>query len=170
MLVNGVQSDTNVARVNNQLVITAAGVELKVWGVSETGSITSLDDDGNLRITENDLVEMSVSGLKPGSEIDAWMFSTPTKLGVLTANSSGKASGQFKIPDGVSPGEHRFAIDGRLPNNEKATVAVGIVFGKASTTSTATRVLIAIPILLAVITGLIIPNRIRRRRQLLTHH
>jgi hypothetical protein len=138
---------------------------MKVWGVTSDGDITSLDSDGNLRITDGDQVEMSVTGLKASAEVEVWMFSTPTKLGVVIADTSGKASGRFDIPQGTPTGEHRFAVESRLPNNEKATVAVGIMFGKAETTSTTTRVLIALPILFAVGVGLIVPTTVQRRRR-----
>ena len=136
-----------------------------MWGVTADGVVTPLDSDGNLRLTEGDLVEMSVSGLKASADIEVWMFSTPTQLGTVKANAAGRSSGQFKIPSGTEEGQHRFAVETRLPNNEKATVAVGIVYGAASTTSTVARVLIAIPIALAVAIGLIVPTTIRRRRR-----
>ncbi|MEN9553650.1 MAG: hypothetical protein RLY24_1245, partial [Actinomycetota bacterium] len=148
--------------------VSASGIELKVWGVSADGSVTSLDEDGNLRVNDGDQVEMMVSGLKASADVEVWMFSTPTKLGVVAADTGGKASGRFQIPSGTESGEHRFAVEARLPNNEKATVAVGIMFGAAQQTSTTARVLIAIPILLAVGAGLIVPTTVRRRRRRLS--
>jgi hypothetical protein len=42
---------------------------------------------------------------------------------------------------------------------------VGIAIGEIARTSTTTRVLIAIPIALAVLAGFMLPNQVRRRRR-----
>jgi Glutamine cyclotransferase len=165
ILVNGVETTANVRRENNQLLVSSAGVVMTLWAVTEDGTRVNLDEDGNLRVTESDQIEMSVSGLKARTDVEVWMFSTPTQLGAATTDTSGKASGRFKIPEGTPDGDHRFALESLLPNNEKATLAVGIVAGEVDATSTAARILIAIPILLAVAVGLIVPTTIRRRRQ-----
>jgi hypothetical protein len=168
VLVNGIESQAAVSRSNNQLVVSAAGVEMKLWAVKEDGSTVDLDADGNLRVTASDQIEIAVSGLKAMADVEVWMFSTPTKLGAAVTDGSGKAAGRFQIPAGTPDGDHRFAMESLLPNNEKAVLAVGIVSGEVSSTSTTARVLIAIPILLAIAAGLIVPTTIRRRRRLST--
>jgi hypothetical protein len=64
----------------------------------------------------------------------------------------------------VKSGNHRVAVLAKLPNGKTATFTLGIVVGEISTTSTVTRVLIAIPIALAIGFGLILPTRLRRRK------
>lgn len=165
VLVNGLESEATVARSNNQLVVSASGIEMKIWAVKEDGSIVNLDADGNLRVISSDEIEMAVSGLRATANVEMWMFSTPTKLGTVVADGSGKATGRFQIPEDTPDGDHRLALESLLPNNEKAVLAVGIVTGEVNSTSTTTQVLIAIPMLLAIAAGLIVPTTVRRRRQ-----
>lgn len=164
ILINGTQTDAVVARSNNQLLITAGDVEMTVWSVNSDGITVPLDEEGNLRVVEGDYVEMEISGLLPDADVEAWMFSTPTQLGTTQADANGVANGKYVVPTDVEAGEHRFAVTSQLPNSDSATLAVGIVLGEMTKTSTLTRVLIAIPLLLAVIFGLLIPTTIRRRR------
>ena len=93
-----------------------------------------------------------------------WLFSTPVRLGSAPVGSDGSMSKTFILPAGVKSGNHRVAVLAKLPNGKTATFTLGIVLGEISKTSTVTRVLIAIPIALAIGFGLILPTRLRRRR------
>jgi hypothetical protein len=109
-----------------------------------------------------------VGGFKPGSTVDIWLFSTPQRLGTAKVGADGRMSGAFTIPKNVEEGPHRIAITAKLPNGKSATFTLGIAVGEIARTSTLTRVLIAIPIVLAIGFGLILPNQLRRRRKTLT--
>jgi hypothetical protein len=52
-------------------------------------------------------------------------------------------------------------------NGKPTTFTVGVAVGEIATTSTLTRVLIAIPIALAIGIGFLIPNQLRRRRKVI---
>lgn len=164
ILINGTESDATISRSNNQLLVSAAGVEMTVWSVNADGVIVPLDEDGNLRVVEGDYVEVELTGLLPEADVEAWMFSTPTSLGKTTTNAQGVAKGKFVVPADIAAGEHRFAVSSQLPDKSGATLAVGIVLGEVTKTSTLARILIAIPLLLAIVFGLVIPTTIRRRR------
>jgi hypothetical protein len=51
-----------------------------------------------------------------------------------------------------------------MANGKPTTFTLGILVGDISTTSTLTRVLIAIPITLAIGFGFLLPTQLRRRR------
>ena len=74
-------------------------------------------------------------------------------------------SGSYKLPFGIKSGSHRVVITAKLPNGKSTTFTLGILVGNISTTSTLTRVLIAIPIALAIGFGFLLPNQLRRRRK-----
>jgi hypothetical protein len=95
------------------------------------------------------------------------LFSTPTKLGTAEVGADGKMSGEYKLPFGTKSGAHRVVVTAKLPNGKPTTFTLGILVGDISTTSTLTRVLIAIPISLAIVFGFLLPTRIRRRRKAL---
>jgi hypothetical protein len=56
-------------------------------------------------------------------------------------------------------------ISAKLVNGKSTTFTLGILVGKISQTSTLTRVLIAIPISLAIGFGFLLPTQLRRRRK-----
>ena len=164
VLLDGVKTDTKVARQNNAMVVTAGSVSAALSGINDQGKTVPLDSDGSVRLSAGDSIKVAVGGFKPDSEVEVWLFSTPVRLGSAPVSSDGSMSKTFILPAGVKSGNHRVAVLAKLPNGKTATFTLGIVLGEISTTSTVTRVLIAIPIALAIGFGLILPTRLRRRR------
>jgi hypothetical protein len=164
VLVDGVKTNTKVARENNSMIVTAGAVSATLSGINDQGKTVPLDSDGSVRLSAGDSIKVAVGGFKPDSEVEVWLFSTPLRLGSASVGSDGSMSKTFILPAGVKSGNHRVAVLAKLPNGKTATFTLGIVVGEFSTTSTLTRVLIAIPIALAIGFGLILPNRLRRRR------
>jgi len=166
--VGGVKTKVDMTRENNQLVISSGSLRAVLSGLDDKGATRALDADGNLRLSGGDVVKLNVGGFKPGSTVDIWLFSTPQRLGTAKVGADGRMSGAFTIPKNVEDGPHRIAITARLPNGKSATFTLGIAVGEIARTSTLTRVLIAIPIVLAIGFGLILPNQLRRRRKTVT--
>ena len=166
--VGGVKTKVDMTRENNQLVISSGSLRAVLSGLDDKGATRALDADGNLRLSGGDVVKLNVGGFKPGSDVDVWLFSTPQRLGSAVVGADGRVSGSFTIPKNVEEGPHRIAITAKLPNGKSATFTLGIAVGEIARTSTLTRVLIAIPIVLAIGFGLILPNQLRRRRKTLT--
>ena len=164
--VGGESTKAEVTRENNQLVIQAGSLRAELSGLDDNGATRALDDDGNLRLSGGDVVKLNVGGFKPKSKVDVWLFSTPQRLGSAVVGADGRMSGSFTIPKVVEKGSHRIAITAKLPNGKSATFSIGIAIGEIDKTSTLTRVLIAVPIALAVLAGLMVPNQMRRRRRL----
>ena len=166
--VGGVSTKVELSRQNNQLVMQSGTMKAVLSGLDDKGATRALDADGNLRLSGGDVVKLNVGGFKPGSTVDIWLFSTPQRLGTAKVGADGRMSGSFTIPKNVEDGPHRIAITARLPNGKSATFTLGIAVGEIARTSTLTRVLIAIPIVLALGFGLILPNQLRRRRKTVT--
>ena len=166
--VGGVSTKVELSRENNQLVMKSGSLRAVLSGLDKKGATRSLDSDGNLRLAGGDVVKLNIGGFQPGSDVDVWLFSTPQRLGSAVVGADGRVSGSFTIPKNVEEGPHRIAITAKLPNGKSATFTLGIAVGEIARTSTLTRVLIAIPIVLAIGFGLILPNQLRRRRKALT--
>jgi hypothetical protein len=166
--VDGVKTDATVTRENNQMVVTAGSLSATLSGVDKAGKTSPLDSDGNIHLAGGDVIRISVGGFKTGSLVEVWLFSTPTKLGSAVVGADGAINGLFTIPMGVKSGSHRVVISAKLPNGKPTTFTLGILVGDISTTSTLTRVLIAIPITLAIGFGFLLPTQLRRRRKTLT--
>lgn len=161
----GQSVELQVVRENNSLIVSGVGIEATIFGISSTGERISLDADGNLRLNEGDSISLEASGFNPGDDVEAWMFSTPTQLGSLSVDDAGRVSGNFPVPTEVESGNHRFVLKSANASGDDFVIGVGIAVGEISSASLTTRVLIAIPIALAVLAGLIIPTTVRRRRR-----
>ena len=164
--VDGVKTDAVVTRSNNQMVVTAGSLSATLSGLDKTGNRAALDSNGVVHLAVGDVIKISLGGFKPESIVEVWLFSTPTKLGTAEVGSDGKMSGEYKLPFGTKSGSHRVVVSAKLPNGKPTTFTLGILVGDISTTSTLTRVLIAIPITLAIGFGFLLPTQLRRRRKI----
>ena len=163
--VNGKKIAITITRENNQLVFTGAGITGTLRGTKANGDAIALDTDGNLRIETGDKVSLVSEGYEADSVVDVWLFSTPKKIGTITADALGKSSGTFTVENGLEAGNHRLVLKGVNKDGDEVVMAIGIVAGAVDTVSTVSRVLIAVPIALAIVAGLFIPNQLRRRRR-----
>jgi len=164
--VGGVRTKIAVSRENNQIVLKSGTYQAVLSGLDTNGSTRSLDADGNLRLTGGDVLRINMGGFKAKTQVEVWMFSTPVRLGTAKVKADGRVTGTFTIPKNIEDGSHRIAVTAKLPNGKPTTFTLGILVGDISTTSTLTRVLIAIPIALAIGFGFLLPNQLRRRRKI----
>ncbi len=163
--VGGVRTNVDVSRENNKIVLKSGTYQAVLSGLDSSGGTRSLDADGNLRLTSGDVLRLNMGGFKVGTQVEVWMFSTPVRLGTTKVETDGRVTGTFTIPKNIEDGSHRIAVTAKLPNGKSTTFTLGILVGDVSTTSTLTRVLIAIPITLAIGFGFLLPTQIRRRRK-----
>jgi len=163
--VDGVKTDATVTRENNQMVVNAGSLSATLSGLDKAGKTSPLDSDGNVHLDGGDVIKISVGGFKPGTLVEVWLFSTPTQLGTAVVGADGTVSGEYRLPVGTKSGSHRVVVTARMANGKPTTFTLGILVGNISTTSTLTRVLIAIPITLAIGFGFLLPTQLRRRRK-----
>jgi hypothetical protein len=163
--VDGVKTDATVTRENNQMVVNAGSLSATLSGLDKVGKTAPLDSDGNVHLDGGDIIKISVGGFKPGSIVEVWLFSTPTKLGSAVVSADGTMTGSYRLPGAIKSGSHRVVVTARMANGKPTTFTLGILVGDISTTSTLTRVLIAIPITLAIGFGFLLPTQLRRRRK-----
>ena len=157
--------ETTVTRSDNQITATAGDVSTSVFGLAADGTRVALNAEGNLVLNEGDKLVVSASGYAPNQDVDAWLYSTPSRLGAMTADGDGKVSGAFNLPSGLDVGDHRLVLSGENPDGAAVLVGIGLSYGTVQSGSTVTRVLISIPIALAVLFGLFLPAVTRRRKK-----
>ena len=163
--IDGVETKSQVSRENNQLVVSAGALKATIGGLNKNGTAMSLDEDGNVRLRSGDVVRIKLAGFRPNSTVEAWLFSTPVLLGSSVVSADGSVLGDFTIPKNSSEGSHRIVIVAKSKYGKATTFTVGVEVGEIARTSTITRVLISIPIALAVLFGLFLPAVSRRRRK-----
>jgi hypothetical protein len=164
-VIGGKTVAATVSRASNQITAIAGEITTTVSGLTSDGQRVALNPEGNLVINEGDKLVVDAAGYAPDTDVSVWLYSTPTRLGVIAADSNGKVSGSFDLPSGLEVGDHRLVLSGENPNGDNALVGLGLSFGNIESGSSITRVLIAIPIALAILFGLFLPAVTRRRRQ-----
>jgi hypothetical protein len=162
--VGGKTETATVERANNQLVVSVGALKAVVGGLNPDGSQMALDDDGNVRLNSGDTVRIKLAGFKPGTQMEAWLFSTPVLLGTSKVGADGAVTGSFTIPKNAPKGAHRVVIVAQTIDGKPATLAVGINVGEWDSGPGVAVWLIVLPIALAVVGGLLLPAQRRRRR------
>jgi hypothetical protein len=162
--VGGKTETATVERANNQLVVSVGALKAVVGGLNPDGSQMALDDDGNVRLNSGDTVRIKLAGFKPGTKMEAWLFSTPVLLGKTTVGADGAVTGSFTIPKNAPEGAHRVVIVAQTTDGKPATLAIGINVGEWDSGPGVAIWLIMLPIALAVVGALLVPAQRRRRR------
>jgi len=163
-LVNGKAVAVSVTRSKNKIVAAVAGVTAVISGVNSKGEVIALDSDGILRLDQGDKISIEASGYRPGEKVAAWMYSTPISLGDSDADETGNASMVFALPSAVEGGDHRLVLDGSNSELTPVLLGIGISVGSVDQSSSVSRVLIAVPVILAIFAGILIPAVSRRKK------
>ena len=108
---DGKSVKVTVTREENEIVVQAGAVTAKLAGVNEAGEPVALDAEGNIRIPAGSRVRIRASGFEPGSTVDAWLFSTPVRIGSAEVDDKGATDATFVIPPNTPSGSHRIAIE-----------------------------------------------------------
>lgn len=162
--VGSANQSATVTRIDNQLVVSAGPLKATLASINDQGTVGSLDTDGNVRLKSGDSIRITLAGFKPGSTVEAWLFSTPVLMGTAKVGSDGTVTGLFTIPKKVDKGAHRIAVVAKTNNGKPATLTVGVMVGEIQKGPNVTVWLIVAPILLAVVGALTLPATRRRRK------
>ena len=167
-LVDGKAISASVTRSENKITTKVAGLAATIWGLDENGKTVALDADGNIRLNIGNKIVVQASGFASGEDVSIWMYSSPSRLGVIAADKAGKVEGTFDLPENIEIGNHRLIVDGTRSDGKPITVGFGVAVGDMKTSSMLSRLLIIIPVLLAVFAGILIPAVSRRRKRQLS--
>ena len=162
--INGEVVEVELTRVDNQVVVTSGGLSAAVGVLNPDGSVAPLDDKGNVRVKPGQLFSTELGGFVAGTKVEVWMYSTPHLLGSMITDANGKVRATFELPAGLESGDHRLAFVGTGPDGKESTIVIGVVAGAVPKKVSSMKILIAIPILLAILIGLMLPGVLRRRR------
>jgi hypothetical protein len=127
--------------------------------------VVALDEDGNLRLNQDDKIVVDAKGYGAGENVEVWMYSTPTRLGTVEASASGAISAAFDLPNSLESGDHRIVLDGQNGDGQAVILGLGIAVGAVDSASLVSRLLIAIPLALAGFAAIFIPAVTRRRKR-----
>ena len=163
--IGGKTAKAKTSRVNNQLVFTAAGFTVTLAGVNADGSIIPLSTDGLLEVKRGDMFRLDAQGFAPSSKVEIWMFSKPVLLGTFEVGGDGLVKSTLKVPKSVENGLHHLVMVGVDKSKAEVKFEVGMNVGVPPKQWWYSRILIAIPISIAVFIGFWLPTSASRRRR-----
>jgi hypothetical protein len=163
--IGGRTAKAKTSRVNNQLVFTAAGFTVTLAGVNADGTIIPLSTEGLLEVERGDMFRLDAKGFAPSSKVEIWMFSKPFLLGTFEVGSDGLVKSTLKVPKSVENGLHHLVMVGIDKSKTEAKFEVGMNVGVPAKQWWYSRILIAIPISIAVFIGFWLPTSASRRRR-----
>jgi hypothetical protein len=163
--IGGKIAKAKTSRVNNQLVFTASGFTVTLAGVNADGTIIPLSADGTLEVRRGDMFRLDAQGFAPNSTVNIWMFSKPILMGTIEVGSDGLVKSTLKVPKSVENGLHHLVMVGVDKNKKEAKFEVGMNVGVPPKQWWYSRILIVIPISIAVFIGFWLPTSASRRRR-----
>ncbi|MDH6422982.1 beta strand repeat-containing protein [Aurantimicrobium minutum] len=121
-LVDGNQVDAWMTVTGQSVTVqTEQGVSVVLQNT--TNSSTS---GSSLILNPGAMVEVQADGYTPGSPLEAWIFSTPVRLGAGVADETGAFTGQFPLSSAAELGQHTVVLHGLSTSGEVITVAIGV--------------------------------------------
>jgi len=125
---SGQAEPVSVAVVNEQAVQleTDTGLSLSVTSLDENGEVAPLAPSGAIRLTERRTVVVSGRGFLPRSEAVVWIFSTPTRLGVVPVSDAGQYNAELLVGNELEVGEHTLQVNGIVPSGEIRSMNVAL--------------------------------------------
>ena len=164
VMVGDKKETVTVKRVDNQVTVTAGELSATLGSLNKDGGVSALDADGNVRLKPGDTVRIKLAGFKPGSIVEAWLFSTPQLMGTAKVGADGIVVGTFTVPKNVDQGSHRIAVVAKTTDGKSATLTVGVKVGEWKKERSIALWIIVLPIVLAVFGALLLPATRRRKK------
>jgi len=121
-MVDGTQVDAWMSVTGQTVTVqTEQGVTVSVQN-SETSSTSG----SSLVLNPGSVVEVQADGYTPSSPLEAWIFSTPVRLGEGIADENGSFEGTFPLSSSAQLGQHTVVVHGVSIKGEVITVAIGV--------------------------------------------
>ncbi|MFM6941445.1 MAG: beta strand repeat-containing protein [Candidatus Planktophila sp.] len=108
-----------VVKTNEPLgvLITATDWSLKLTSTTQFVQGTTQDTNDRVVIEKGNTVTTSGTGFKPFSQVDIWVYSTPTWLGAVITDQFGNFTTTVPMPAALPEGDHTFQAKGVTPDS-----------------------------------------------------
>jgi len=110
----GDETSWDVVTINRRVVQMRdnGNFRLSVTAVDDTGELTEVNTRGAIVLTHGHYITVSGDGYRPGTEVVAWLFSTPRRLGTLRVAADGSFESRLLVDSTVEFGEHTAQVNG----------------------------------------------------------
>ena len=132
VLLDGEASKVTVRPVSQNQAVAVEGDnwKLEVKSVSNREEILPLDSKNSLVVLPGSFAQLDGIGFKPGDQVKIYLFSTPTLLGTVFADSAGIVSNKVYVPSNLKAGNHTLQILGYDKTGNVRVTSLGVVAKK----------------------------------------
>lgn len=162
--VNGKKTTAKIVKTATKITVSVFGTSTTLSAIAPDGTTINITADGVLEVRRGSTVSSATTGFSAYSPVEAWCYSTPTKLGTETTNGLGETQGSYQIPTSISTGNHHLVIRGTNSSRQSVTIGFALrVTEDSLITRIATSPAVWVILILALLLALFIPGRVRRR-------
>jgi hypothetical protein len=130
VLATGGKSAEVVTVVPNQeqtgFIVSAPDWSLAISSTTKFVQGGTTDTSARVVIEKGNTVTTSGTGFKPFSQVDVYVYSTPTWLGAVITDQFGNFTTTLPMPATLPAGDHTFQAQGLTPDDTERTAAVPI--------------------------------------------
>jgi len=162
-MVRGQSAKVKVERLEEAVMLTLPNdVRITIGRTAPGGDTVAVAADGVLRIYRDELADVAVDGLIPGTTYTVYMFSDPIELGRGVANSAGAVKTAVQVPKDAAHGGHTLQFNGVGPGGEMVSISVGFEVLERQNNTALVVFALGLGVLLALLGGRPIFSRRRR--------
>ena len=108
------------------VIVSAPDWSLAISSTTKFVQGNTADTSARVVIEKGNTVTTSGTGFKPFSQVDVYVYSTPTWLGAVITDAFGNFTTTLPMPSALPEGDHTFQAEGLTPDNLERTAAVPI--------------------------------------------
>ncbi|MFM6980011.1 MAG: MBG domain-containing protein, partial [Micrococcales bacterium] len=123
-VVNGETVSTTTSTNTSTGTYTVSGTDFTA-GLTSTSPLGYGEDPSGF--ASNSTITVSLTGYKPNSTVEIYMFSTPVKVGTCTSDANGNVTNcRVNLPTNAAVGKHTLQVNGTTKANQKRSLNIGI--------------------------------------------
>jgi hypothetical protein len=165
-IVRGQSVKVTVQKLDEAIVLSLPNdVKVTIGRTGPGGDSVAVAADGVLRMYRDDLVDIALDGLVPGTTYTIFMFSDPVELARGEAGAGGNVATSIRVPKDAAHGGHTVQVNGVGPGGEMVSVSMGFEVLERTDNTRVVVLAFTVAILLALLGGRPIFTRKRRRAE-----
>jgi hypothetical protein len=114
------------------IIVSSENWSLQIKSTTQFVQGTVEDTSARVVIEKGNTVTTSGTGFKPLSQVDVYVYSTPTWLGAVVTDEFGNFTTTLPMPNSLPEGDHTFQAQGLTPDDRARTAAVPITLVPAT--------------------------------------
>lgn len=114
------------------IIVSSESWSLQIKSTTQFVQGSTEDSSARVVIEKGNTVTTSGTGFKPFSQVDVYVYSTPTWLGAVMTDEFGNFTTTLPMPNALPEGDHTFQAQGQTPESTERVAAIPITLVPAT--------------------------------------